>query len=207
MKKKKQGGLNMSKNEKKDNTKQTLPGDPLGEIEEYFPGKNVINDNGTLISAVAGEVDRDESNHKINVHSTIKTPPKLKKGDIVLGQIDGVRDSICFIDMVRKLGDLERTLPTSASGTIHISNVSNDYIESMQDQFRIGDIVRVRVKDVSKEDVDLTTEGKSLGVVKGYCTECRTQLERKGNKLKCPECNHIEERKISKYYRSKEALK
>lgn len=197
----------MTENKNKEKNNRTLPGDQLGVIEEYFPGENVVNDNGTLLSAVTGKVNRDEDKHEISVKSTIKTPPKLEKGDIIVGRIDGVRDSICFVDMVRKLGDLDRDLPTSASGTIHISNVSNDYIESMQDQFRIGDIIRARVTDVTKEYVDLSTEGKSLGVVAGYCVKCRSRLQRKGNKLKCPECNHTEKRKISKYYRSKEALR
>lgn len=195
----------MSDKEKEDKS-ITTPGEALGVIEEYFPGKNVINDDGTLLSAIPGEVDLDEENHEINVYSSIETP-KIEKGDIIIGRIDGVRDSICFVDMSRKLGDLTRELPTSASGTVHISNVSDNYIESMQDQFRIGDIIRARVIDSAKEYVDLSTEGDSYGVVLGICVECRSEMERKGNKLKCPECNHVEDRKISKHYRSEEALK
>src|SRR4030067_254438 len=59
-----------------------------------------------------------------------------------------------------------------AEGTIHISNVSEEYTEDIHDMFRLGDVVRAKVIQ-TKPSLQLTTAEGLLGVVKALRGECR----------------------------------
>jgi hypothetical protein len=92
-----------------------------------------------------------------------------------------------------------RQISGEAGGTIHISNVSEDYTEDIHDKFHLGDIVRAKVIQV-KPSVQLTTAEPNLGVVKAICSVCREPLELRGQDLYCPRDERTERRKIAADY-------
>src|SRR2546428_4130111 len=92
-----------------------------------------------------------------------------------------------------------RQISGESEGTIHISNVSEDYTEDIHDKFRLGDVIRAKVVQV-KPSVQLTTAEPDLGVVKPMCSVCRGPLELRGRDLDCPRDDLTEQRKLAADY-------
>src|SRR2546426_746488 len=86
-----------------------------------------------------------------------------------------------------------------AEGTIHISNVSEEYTEDIHDMYRLGDVIRAKVIQV-KPSLQLTTAERDLGVVKALCSVCRGPLELRGKDLYCPRDERTEHRKLAADY-------
>ncbi|MFW5928233.1 MAG: exosome complex RNA-binding protein Csl4, partial [Thermoplasmatota archaeon] len=127
-----------------------------------------------------------------------KTVVELEEGDIIYGQVSRRKNSLVNIDIdlvERESRDILREL----EGSIHISKVSNDYTDNLKQEYLVGDIVRAKVVQI-EPTIRLSTEGKTYGVVKGYCSNCRKPAEKKGNKLYCSNCDRTENRKISSVY-------
>jgi len=81
-----------------------------------------------------------------------------------------------------------------------IRNVSRQYVESLRDNFRIGDLIKAKIARAGPLGIDLTTAEPGLGVIKAFCTRCRHPLHLFGRTLKCLGCGHTERRKVSKDY-------
>ncbi len=179
-----------------------LPGDYLGVIEEYFPGDGVKEENGELYAIRAGTVVIDGDRMEISVEPLTDTPPLPKVGDVVIGQVIEVKPQTAIVQIIRIEGrENDREVATSKLAGIHISQVDEGYVEGMLNEFRIGDMVRARVIAAEKSPIQLSTKGPDLGVIYALCTRCRTPLVRRGDKLVCPRCGHVETRKLSSMYR------
>ncbi|WP_297420423.1 exosome complex RNA-binding protein Csl4 [Thermococcus sp.] len=179
-----------------------LPGDYLGVIEEYFPGDGVKEENGELYAIRAGTVVIDGERMEISVEPLTDTPPLPKVGDVVIGQVIEVKPQTAIVQIIRIEGrENDREVATSKLAGIHISQVDESYVEGMLNEFRIGDMVRARVIAAEKSPIQLSTKGPDLGVIYALCTRCRTPLVRRGDKLVCPRCGHVETRKLSSMYR------
>ena len=179
-----------------------LPGDYLGVIEEYFPGEGVKEENGELYAVRAGKVVIDPERMEISVEPVTDTPPLPKVGDVVIGRVIEVKPQAAIVQIIRIEGrENDREIATSKLAGIHISQVDEGYVDNMQNEFRIGDVVRARVISAEKSPIQLSTKGKDFGVIYALCTRCRTPLVRRGDKLVCPKCGHVETRKLSSMYR------
>ncbi|WP_297461727.1 exosome complex RNA-binding protein Csl4 [Thermococcus sp.] len=179
-----------------------LPGDYLGVIEEYFPGEGVKEENGELYAVRAGRVVVDQNRMEISVEPVTDTPPLPKVGDVVIGRVIEVKPQAAIVQVIRIEGrENDREIATSKLAGIHISQVDDGYVDSMQNEFRIGDVVRARVISAEKSPIQLSTKGHDLGVIYALCTRCRTPMVRRGDRLVCPRCGHVETRKLSSMYR------
>jgi hypothetical protein len=93
-----------------------------------------------------------------------------------------------------------REMPGEIEGSLHISKVAPGYTEEFRDQLRLGDTIRARV-DQAFPSVQISTQDRSLGVVRALCTECRSVMNRLSEtEAKCPNCEHIERRKLAADY-------
>ncbi len=173
------------------------PGDKLGASEEWLPGKGTYEEEGFVYSSVFGKVEYDEENLVANV-IPINPISEVEKGDIVYGKIRNNRGSIASMSINLVEGE-SRGVSTDIEGSLHISKISSDYVESVDSAFKKGDIVRAEVIQV-EPSIQLNSEPKDLGVVKGFCTNCRKDLELKRGKLYCGNCDNYENRKISSVY-------
>ncbi|GAG84844.1 unnamed protein product [marine sediment metagenome] len=92
---------------------------------------------------------------------------------------------------------------SSYLGNVHVSQISNKYVEKIKDAFQKTDIVRGKVINLKYTEYDLNTTGKNLGVIHSDCVICGTALNKIGfNKLRCPLCGNIESRKLFNDYRN-----
>ena len=178
-----------------------LPGDFLGVSEEFVPAEGAYDDNGDIKALVVGTVSRDEKNKRISVVSQSGSPPVLKKGTNIIGQIMEVRGQRALVK-IKSIKGNERGLVASFVGGIHVSQAQKGYLAKLTDAFHIGDIIEAKItKVVGLDSIDLKTSQNDLGVVKAMCTRCRHFMEQTGkNEVTCPNCEKREKRKLSINY-------
>lgn len=177
-----------------------MPGDFVGTTEEFIPGEGTYIFYGNIHSLVAGNVIVDEKARSVSVVPKTKTPPSIKEGDIVIGGITDVRDSVAIVGLEAIKDKGEREFQDTRPAAIHVSNVKNAYVKKLSDEFAPSDIIKGKIK--SAKNLSLSTSEESLGVMKAYCTNCRSAMVKNtdNNKLKCPYCGKIENRKLSSDY-------
>lgn len=178
-----------------------MPGDFLSTTEEFVPDEGVYEEENGVYSSVTGVVLKDADSKKISVHPKTATPSELKKGDIIIGRISQIRGQIANVEIGVVRGNEDREVPFSGDAIIHISNISQDYVEEVEDELKPADIIRARVVNIGKESVKLSVVDDSLGVLVAHCSECRSLLEKEDSKLTCDNCGNTETRKIANDYR------
>lgn len=173
-----------------------LPGDLIGTNEEFAPGSETFVRGGDIFSLVAGTVSVNKKRRTISVIPKISTPPVIKVGDIVVGAIFNVRDSMVLLRIEAIKGEGERAFQAPVAA-IHVSNVKEAYVRDMSNEFGISDIIKGKV--INLENMRLTTSGAELGVMKALCPNCHTSMvkDQGKDKLKCPSCGNIQNRKIA----------
>ena len=174
-----------------------LPGDEVAVAEEFEPGEGTYERSGHVFAAVPGVLELDPNERVARVRA-FNPVAELKVGDIVYGVVDDIRGMMATA-AVNAIHGRDRQVSGEAEGTIHISTVSEDYVEDLHDAFHLGDIVRAKVIQV-KPSVQLTTAEPFLGVVKALCSECRGPLEQRDRDLWCPRCERAEGRKLAQDY-------
>jgi exosome complex component CSL4 len=177
--------------------KMVLPGDEIAVAEEFEPGEGTYERNGLVFAATPGVLILDPENRVARVRA-FNPPAELKVGDIVYGVVDDIRGMMATAT-VTAIHGRPRQISGESEGTIHISNVSEEYTEDIHDMYRLGDIIRAKVIQV-KPSVQLTTAERNLGVVKALCSVCRGPLEVRGRELYCPRDERTERRKLAADY-------
>lgn len=179
-----------------------VPGTFLSTVEEFLPGEGTYEEGGKVYSSCAGLVLVDLRSRRISVIPK-SFPPVLKKGDIVLGEVEDVTPQKAEVTIESLRGSEGRQLPPPKLGVIHVSRVSRGYVRDLERKFRVGDIVRAKVGEVGREMVQLSTAEDDLGVILAKCFNCNTPLKvenLKMGKLRCPVCQRVEFRKLATDY-------
>lgn len=184
--------------EPKEEPRSVLPGDLIGTSEEFIPRNGAYLEGGNIYADASGIVNINKKERSISVTPVTNTPPHLQVGDIVIGQVTDVKDSVALVEIAGIKGKGEREIVNAEQAAIHVSNVKDAYVKELYYEFAPFDIVKARVLDL--RNMRLSTVNKELGVMKAYCGNCRTVLKVDNNKLKCPKCERIETRKLSSDY-------
>lgn len=176
-----------------------LPGDKLGIIEQYLPGKGTYEKDGEIESSILGNVNIERKIISVEPKSNLLAT--LKVGDRIYGQITDLKPQRVNVN-IDKLANTDRGLTLPYIGSIHISNAKRGYIDRITDAFRIGDIIKAEVIKITGDNVDLSTVSEDCGVVKAMCTRCRGYMVTtpRRNELKCKICNKREKREVSREY-------
>jgi len=177
--------------------KLVFPGDEVGMAEEWLSGEGTYEDEGKILSAHFGIVKYDEDDLEAKVEA-INSIVEVKEGDIVYGVVEARKNSMVVISIDMVEGS-SREIKEDIEASIHISKVSDDYTDELEDEYLVGDIVRAKVIQ-AEPTFRLSTIGSEYGIVKGYCSQCRKDMKYKKNKLYCPRCDKYENRKISQVY-------
>jgi exosome complex component CSL4 len=174
-----------------------LPGDVVGSAEEFVTGDCTYAKGGMIFASTAGLVKIDPKTRAANVIPKTNAPPKLCQGDIVVGEVIDLKDSLVILSLAFKKGYENRPI-SDEEATIHISNVRNSYVKDLRHLFSVRDILKAKIID--ERQMRLSTGDEDLGVIKAYCSRCMTGLMRKDGKLVCPNCSNTETRKLSSSY-------
>ncbi len=179
-----------------------LPGERLGVIEEFIPDSGTYSKDGVIYSKIVGCALMDMLNRKVSVYPLVAEATVPKVGAQIVGQVGNAQSDNVLV-RIFKVGD--KNLSGVFSGILHISDVSDRYVDSMNDACKPGDVIRARVISEKNQIYHLSTADKDLGVLYGLCGRCGNMLEQKRNEMQCPKCGNIEQRKIAPDY-GKEAL-
>ncbi|WMT53044.1 exosome complex RNA-binding protein Csl4 [Ferroplasma acidiphilum] len=170
-----------------------FPGDVIAKEEEYLSGRNTQDIDGNIIATAFGKVSRDDKSLVISV-DTQKQAVVIRRYDIVYGKIIKIlnKEAVILVSGVDK-GKAIVTVATEARLKLPIPN------KTMYSHIvTLGDILRAKI--VSTRPLYATIFESGLGVLKGRCTVCRSELIADNGKLYCKNCGRIEQRKIAPDY-------
>lgn len=175
-----------------------VPGERLAVIEELLSGPGTYaSDDGAIYSSTTGQVLVDTFSKTIAVHPRVHLPVMPREGSVVIGQVSSVQDKVATIQIF-KVG--RRYLSSGFfTGSLHVSMVSADYVQTMFDAFKVGDIIRAKVASDKNLAYQLSTVDRTLGVLYAFCSRCGFPLV-KDRTLQCQVCKNVEERKLAPDY-------
>ncbi len=173
------------------------PGQKLGVIEEFIPGIGTYVEAGNIYSLMIGQLLLDKNRRELHIHSVARQPLIPRVDDTVIGEVISTQEKILTLRILQ-IGD--KQLSDSFNGIMHISDVSQGYVKTMSDAFKVGDIVRAKVISTQNRETHLSTRDEKLGVIQAICVNCGGPLVRQRNNLRCTRCNRIDKRKISDDY-------
>lgn len=175
-----------------------VTGDYLGVVEEFLPDKqSTFTKEGKIYATKTGMISINKQERKIEISTHQEKERKIVKvGDMVIGVILFSRQysvGISFYTINNKIH-----FNSHYFGNIHVSQISDRYVEKIRDAFQITDIVRARVVEQNYNEYKLSTTGKNLGVIYADCGICGKPLIKIGyNKLRCERCGNQETRKLA----------
>jgi exosome complex component CSL4 len=189
--------MSLKSPEQKSSGHLVVPGERLGVIEEFIPDSGTYVKDGVIYSKIVGRELLDLLNKRVSVYPLTEGAVVPKVGTIVIGQIGNAQSDNVLV-RIYKIG--KKKLSGEFGGILHISDVSDRYVDSMNDVCKPGDIVRAKVISEKNRVFHLTTNDKNLGMLYAFCSRCGTLLEPQRFELRCPKCGNIERRKMAPDY-------
>jgi exosome complex component CSL4 len=179
-----------------------VPGERLGVIEEFVPDSGTYVKEGVIYSKIVGRSLVDLQSRRVSVYPAAEGAVVPKVSSTIIGQIGNAQSDNVLVKIF-KVGN--KKISGEFGGILHISDVSDRYVTSMNDVCKPGDIVRAKVISEKNRVFHLTTNDKNLGIIDAFCSRCGNLLEPDRYELRCPKCGNIEKRKLSPDY-GKEVL-
>lgn len=178
-----------------------FPGEFLTTEEEFASGQNTFtDDDGSVRADSVGVPIVNEARREIEVGKKARIVKAAGVGSTVFGRIMLVKDNMAVIELLSAESNGEPRRLLFSSGSVMVSRVSQNYVKNLRDEFRIGDLVKAKIIEVSNYGIELSTSDRGLGVVKAYCSNCRQEMGLFAGKLRCIACGSMERRKLSESY-------
>jgi len=174
-----------------------LPGERLGVIEEFIPDSGTYVKDGIIYSEIVGRALLDLSNKRVSVYPLVRGVSVPKVTTTVLGQVSSTQSDNA---LVRIFKIDQKKLSGVFTGILHISDVQQRYVDSMNEVCKSGDIIRAKVVSEKNHIYHLSTTDKNLGVVYAFCSQCGYSLGPGRHEMRCARCGRIEKRKIALDY-------
>ena len=180
-----------------------VPGEKLGVVEEFDPGRGTVEVNGIVYSSQTGTAAIDTKRHIVSVKTAAGPVVVPEAGSSVTGVVEKVQEKMAIINIVLVDGK-KMVLPFT--GMLHISNSSPRFERVMSEVCKPNDILRAKVIDTSQRIPKLTTIGRDLGVIKAYCSRCGNELVLSGSILRCSVCRNVERRRLAEDFQSQSSV-
>ena len=180
-----------------------VPGEKLGVVEEFDPGRGTVEVDGIVFSSQTGTAAVDTKRHIVSVKTAAGPVVVPEEGSSVTGIVEKVQEKMAIVNIVLVDGK-KMVLPFT--GMLHISNSSPRFERVMSEVCKPNDILRAKVIDTSQRIPKLTTIGRDLGVVKAYCSRCGNELVLSGNILRCSVCRNVERRRLAEDFPSQSSV-
>ena len=173
--------------------KIVLPGEHIASCEEFIAGKNTSVEEDNIFSALCGEVDK--YGRMVEVTNKHKTFVQITEGMDAYCIVTQTSPTKAFLLCTPILKDKERSYP-NFEAVLPISSIRRGYVENINSEIRIGDVLKARVTKKEKSSVDVGTSEQGYGVVKAFCSRCRNNMIINGDTLICNHCERTETRKL-----------
>ncbi len=171
-----------------------VPGERLGVVEEFDPGRGTVDVNGTVYSAQTGKVTLDTTRRIVSVKTAAGPPVVPEEGSTVICMVEKIQEKMAIVQIIVVDG---HKLEKPFTGMLHISSSSPRFERDMGEVCKPLDILRAKVIDISQRIPKLTTAGHGLGVLKAYCSKCGGELIFSGRILRCKACRNVERRRLA----------
>jgi exosome complex component CSL4 len=174
------------------NQRRALPGDPLAVSEEYLPGSNAYDADGTIRALQTGVVVKDMRQREINVKATV-VPKVPSVGDVVTGQIEVAQTSTSNLKIHYLNGK-----PTQGGfvGILFLREERGGR-GMRRVAVKLGDVVRAKVVSTMNAMIHLSIGEPHLGVIASLCSNCGRPLVPAGTRAQCSNCGNVEDRKFA----------
>jgi exosome complex component CSL4 len=176
----------------KSENKNVLPGDALAVSEEFLPGKNAYDADGTVRALLMGTLVKDLQEREIGVKPTVvaKIP---SVGDVVTGQIETAQSSVSNLKIYYLNG------APSLSGFVGLIFLREERggRGMRRTQVKLGDVVRAKVVSTMNAMIHLSIGEPHLGVIATLCSNCGFPLSDDGGRARCNNCGNQEDRKFA----------
>jgi exosome complex RNA-binding protein Csl4 len=132
------------------------------------------------------------------IFKNIKTKKKISKGDIIYGRVFALKDKMAIVSIDHTEDNV--VISPNDTGVLFIKDISKDYIKDIKECYRLGDIIKAKVIEVTDYEYKLSTKDDNLGVIRGFCRKCNKELSHTNsqNKVICTNCNTIQTKKFAK---------
>ncbi len=176
----------------KSENKNVLPGDALAVSEEFLPGKNAYDADGTVRALLMGTLVKDLQEREIGVKPTVvaKVP---SVGDVVTGQIETAQSSVSNMKIYYLNG------APSLSGFVGLIFLREERggRGMRRTQVKLGDVVRAKVVSTMNAMIHLSIGEPHLGVIATLCSNCGAPLIDDGGRARCNNSGNQEDRKFA----------
>lgn len=170
------------------------PGEQVGVIEEFLPGAGTYVENGGIYASASGILQLDPRRREILVKPKTHRPQMPRVGDIIVGEVVNTSDKTLSVKIQEINGNITES---SLTGIMHVSDIARGYVKSVNDAFRVGDIIRARVISTKNREYHLNSTEDRLGVLKANCVYCGHILTVNRRTLRCSNCGEIGRRKLA----------
>ncbi|MFA5764084.1 MAG: exosome complex RNA-binding protein Csl4 [archaeon] len=167
-----------------------MPGQTITTEEEFAAGKNTFVENGDVKATNIGEAEFDNNTKEVSIKS--KTLHVLKNGDIIIGRISLVKESVVVVDIIKAENDAVLLI---TRGQIPAKFVAQAYVTNVKEYYKVGDYIRAKVMSANELAVDLATNEQGLGITTAFCANCKKPMQFSNEKLMCFSCGASEKRK------------
>jgi exosome complex component CSL4 len=191
-------GNAMTQKSEERNGNLVLPGERLGVIEEFIPDSGTYVKDGVIYSKIIGRTLMDMLNRRVSVYPLNEGAVVPKVGVTVVGQVGNAQSDNVLVRILQ-VGK-KKNMSGVFSGILHISDVSDRYIDSMSEVCKTGDLIRAKVISEKNQIFHLSTSDKKLGVLYAFCSLCGSPLEQVKHEMQCVKCGNVERRKASDDY-------
>ena len=189
--------MSLKSPEQKSSGNLVIPGERLGVIEEFIPDSGTYVKDGVIYSKIVGRALMDLLNKRVSVYPLVHGATVPKVSMTVMGQVGNAQSDNVLVRIFR-VGP--KKISGVFTGILHISDVQDRYVDSMNEVCRTGDIIRAKVISEKNQVYHLSTVEKDLGVVYGFCSLCGNLLESQRHEMRCIKCGNVEMRKTALDY-------
>ena len=169
------------------------PGDYLASGEEFIAGKNTVAEKDDIYAAAFGEVHT--FGRMVQVVNKTKNFVPLSEGMEAHCIVRELTETKAFLSCMPIVKENERSFP-SFDAVLPVSSIRQGYVERIRDEIRIGDILKAKITKIERQDNDISISEQGYGVIKAFCSRCRSNMIINDNKITCTKCNRIETRKL-----------
>jgi exosome complex component CSL4 len=180
-----------------------VPGEKLGVVEEFDPGRGTVEVDGIVYSSQTGKAALDPKRHVVTVKPMTGSVVVPEEGSSIIGVVEKIQEKMAIINIIVVDG---KKMPLPFTGMLHISNSSPRFERIMGDVCKPNDMIRAKVIDTSQRIPKLTTVGRDLGVIKAYCSRCGGELVLSGHILRCSICRNVERRRLAEEFQSENTV-
>ena len=125
--------------------KLVIPGDKLASSIEYLPGNGVYEEDGDIFASVSGNLIENTDEMTISVEPCIGTPTELSLGQVIIGKVKKITEAVAVMEIVMVRDEKRFFDANGRDGSVHVSNVSDEFVKDMRDKMSLGDIIQAKI--------------------------------------------------------------